>query len=1106
MATLDSLKKALREKTTAPSSMTHRLSESQYLRGFRTLTRGSTVYEDFIIPQLAKLVPLVNSDSPISVLEIGPGPKSVLGHLPDYLRNKVGNYSAFEPNELFVSLLEDWFTESPLLRLGSPPDIRPIPFDLNSAVHDIGKFDLIVFCHSMYGMAPKRTYIERALEMLADRGLVVVFHRESPDFDGLVCKHTASFPTGVTRVPQDDKSLDFFASFIAGFDVHHVPTLRPEWRKICRDLGRPDGGHLLFSSPEIMVAFNQHATALPKLMAMVPLIKDKTVKNREARLHQPTAVMRPTRIQHVQQCVEWAREHELGLAIIGGGHSGHCIQPNVVSVDMSAFDKVHIVKGEDDSPLGSLVVAEAACKTGDIIQKTMEQGLSVPLGSRPSVGAGLWLQGGIGHLARLYGLACDAIAGAVMVSVDSGKVLCIGNVPSQHQPADAVRSEDENDLLWALKGAGTNFGIIVSVTFMAHAAPTYLVRNWMPSLTPGHDTQFHLDRLNHVAKRLSREYTIDGYLFHQDNELHLGVTRFETEQVFELRDFNDLFGRELDSKLVNGVELFDSDMYMTKMHGGHGGGKTSSFKRCLFLKDVGDRKTADILVDAIKNRPSPLCYLHLLHGGGAVGDLTDIDTAFGCRDWIFACVVTATWPRDQDDTETARRAMQWVYKVAEKLLPLSAGVYGADLGPDPRDRALATRAFGPNRSRLAQLKQRLDPGHVLAYACPLLDTPKQKLIILVTGEHCSGKDYCADIWASVLSMSALRARVVSISEETKREYAAATNASFERLVLDRRYKEEHRPALAKFFKEQVKNRPKLPKEHFLKVASNSADVDVLIITGMRDEAPLAIFSHLLATSSQATSSRLIEIRVQTSKETRARRGGQGDSDSMAETAATFTFNNETTGTKEAKSFAKLNLLPFFHDDLERLASMVPTIPDYPTSGVNFRHVLKIPQRPNGLTLCTSLLKTHFAGDWAKVDVMACCEAGGFVFASPLAKELNKPLALIRKTGKLPPPVVSVSKSPSHISSSSPNCSTHERIEMSPDLVSDGASVVVVDDVLASGTTLCAVLQLLREAGARVEDISVMVVAEFPYHGGREFLRENGFRGVKVQSLLVFHGA
>ncbi|EEU41190.1 uncharacterized protein NECHADRAFT_46300 [Fusarium vanettenii 77-13-4] len=1102
MATLDTLKRALRKKAkaTPASSDTQELSDLQYFHGLNLLAQGSSVYQDFIAPQLALLLAPLNSDSPISVLEIGPGPKSVLGHLPDYLRKKVERYEAFEPSELFLAQLEDWFTGSPLPRLESPPDIHPIDFHLNNDIRDMGKFDLILFCHSMYGIKLKRDYIKQALEMLTGRGIIAIFHRENLHFADLVCHKTASFPNGVTRVLNEVVALDYFAPLIAGFDMRQAPSLRLKWHKICRALGRQEGEHLLFSSPEIMITFNKHATALPKLMALVPSIKDKTVKNREANVHQPAAIMRPKNVQHVQQCVEWAREHKIGLAIVGGGHSGHCLQPNAVSVDMSAFDKLHILKGEGFD-LGSLIVAEAGCKTGDIIQKTMEKGLTVPLGSRPTVGAGLWLQGGIGHLSRLHGLACDAIVGAVVVSVGTGKVLCIGNVPSQHQPTDAVRPDEEEDLLWALKGAGTNLGIVVKVTFMAHAASTYLVKNWIPSLTPGLETQFHLDSLNVAAKGLPRECSVDGYLFYQDNELRLGVTTFDTEQVPRTPVFGALFGPEIDSKLVNGVELFDNEMYMSKMHGGHGGGKTSSFKRCIFLKGVGDVKTADILVDVVKNRPSPLCYLHLLHGGEAVSDVAETATAFGCRDWMFVCVITAVWPCDQDGTATSRGAVQWVYDVAEKLLPLSAGAYGADLGPDPRDKALAAWAFGPNRTRLAELKQRLDPDNVLAYACPLLKAPKQKLVILVTGESGSGKDYCADIWASVFTMSAIRARTVSISDETKQGYAAATGSDLRRLLSDRDYKEEHRPALTEFFQEQLKKRSELLKEHFLKAMKNLADVDVLMITGMRDEAPLVTFSPLFPDI------KMIEVRVQTSQWIRRiRRGGQDDSDSSElKAAATFTFNNDTDGDEKVKSFAKRHLLPFFHEDLERLAGMVPTIPDYPTP-VDFRHVLNIVSSPNGLTLCTSLFETHFSGDWTKVDAIASCEAGGFLLASPLAQQLDKPMIPIRKAGKLPPPVVLVSKSSSHISSLAEHYDTDQGIEMNPDLVSEGMSVVVVDDVLATGKTLCAVLRLLCEAGARVENINVMVVAEFPYHDGRGFLQKEGFEGVNIQSLLVFAGA
>jgi hypothetical protein len=102
-----------------------------------------------------------------------------------------------------------------------------------------------------------------------------------------------------------------------------------------------------------------------------------------------------------------------------------------------------------------------------------------------------------------------------------------------------------------------------------------------------------------------------------------------------------ILGPEDNFKAMDGVGLFKTEMYMSRMHGGHGGGKTSSFKRCLFLKRIRVVNVANILVAAVETRPLPLYYLHLLQGGGAVGNVAANATAFGCRDWDFACVVTS---------------------------------------------------------------------------------------------------------------------------------------------------------------------------------------------------------------------------------------------------------------------------------------------------------------------------------------------------------------------------------------------------------------------------------------------------------------------------------
>ncbi|KAJ6118025.1 hypothetical protein N7523_005776 [Penicillium sp. IBT 18751x] len=1022
-------------------------------------------------------------------------------------------------------------------------DDRPACDTCSCKRDDNEKFDIVLFCHSMYGMKPKAEFIKKAIKMLVGQpedGMVIVFHRdETLRLDGLVCKQTASFPTGAVSVAGDDDVLDIFAPFIAGFSIEDIDAnrgLQAEWRKVCRALGRREDAHqsqLSFSSPDIVAAFTKHATAITELTKQVPLLQgDRAVKNHEARLRRPASVVRPTDVQHVQQCVQWALKHGLGLSIVGGGHSGHCLWPSVVAVDMSAFDQLHILQANDDngecmSGHGSFVVAGAGCKTGDIVRKTTAAGMIVPLGARPSVGAGLWLQGGIGHLARLHGLACDAIVGAVIVSVESSEVFCIGHVPNQYWPAGAVRPTNETDQLWTTKGAGTNFGIVVSVTLKAFVTPTYSTQDWVLPLSDRNDARLKLDVFDtDVARKLPNSCSADAYLYWDADQLNLGITMFEsltpeldTGSPISNTPISSILGPADHCNTVDSVGLFEAEMYMSRMHGGHGEGRTSSFKRCLFLKNIG--AVADILVAAMETRPTPFCYFHLLQGGGAVRDVAANATAFGCRDWDFACVVTGVWPRDQDRTELGRTVMGWVYDVAQELLPLSTGVYSADLGPDPRDYALATKAFGPNGPQLARLKHDLDPHNVLAYACPLRKASMgQKLIILVTGANCAGKDHCAGIWVSVFTSwnrQSLRARTVSISDATKQGYAAATGADLDRLLQDRSYKEQHRPMLTTFFRDQVQQRPQLPKEHFLDVVNGATDVDVLLITGMRDEAPVSVFSHLVPES------RLLEVRIQVSEETRRTRGGchggSGDNyegrkhnnDGKSNLAVfddcpSLIFNNDMSGNDAARIFAEQRLLSFFDDDLQRLKDMVRATSDFPRPGIDFRHVLDISQQPGGLTLCASLLQAHFTGDWAHVGAIACCEASGFIFASALAVRVDIQLALIRQAGKLPPPTVSVLKYSSHISSSTSSPSKDNTIEMDQYSVPRDASVVVVDDVLATGKTLCAVLQLLRKADVRCENISIMVVVEFPVHRGRELLRRHGFGGVHIQSLLVFDGA
>ncbi|TPX08529.1 uncharacterized protein E0L32_010016 [Thyridium curvatum] len=465
------------------------------------------------------------------------------------------------------------------------------------------------------------------------------------------------------------------------------------------------------------------------------------------------------------------------------------------------------------------------------------------------------------------------------------------------------------------------------------------------------------------------------------------------------------------------------------------------------------------------------------------------------------------------------QAFRWAYSVVQNLLPLSSAD-AADSEPSPHESPLPAVAFRPNPPRAAHLKCKCYLRNVLPYACPLTHASiGSKLIILVTGESFAGKDYTAGLWVSYFSVKGIRAGMVSISDAIKAEYAEATGADLSRLLGDRAYKEQHRPALTAFYQDRVRQRPQLPEEQFLKVVHGAGDVELLFVTGMTDEAPVATFSPLVPDS------RLLEVRVQVDEETlQARRkyervadGDAGSSDKRAtNTRASrpsslkhrlcLIFQNDTVGDKAAIEFAVQHLHPFFDAKLQRLADMVRSIPDFPRSGIDFRHVLNVAQQPGGLTLCTSLLQDHFTKDWNKVDMMVSCETGGFIFASALAAHIGIPLALVRQGVKLPPPVLSIEKSTSHISSySSSSESIQRRFELGRGVISRGASVVVVDDVLATGKSLLAVLHLVTEAGVSPEDVSVMVVAEFPIHRGRQLLLQEGFGRVSVQSLLIYGG-
>jgi len=171
--------------------------------------------------------------------------------------------------------------------------------------------------------------------------------------------------------------------------------------------------------------------------------------------------------------------------------------------------------------------------------------------------------------------------------------------------------------------------------------------------------------------------------------------------------------------------------------------------------------------------------------------------------------------------------------------------------------------------------------------------------------------------------------------------------------------------------------------------------------------------------------------------------------------------------------------------MENLRRLIREVPDFPKAGINFYDITTLLQDPEGLKNTIEALYGLVAEE--KVDTVIGVESRGFIFATPLAVKLNAGFVPVRKPNKLPAEKVSVSYDLEY---------GQDTLEMHKDAVGEGHRVLIVDDLLATGGTAKAVVDLVEGLGGKV--VGLLFVVELDFLHGRD-----KFNGYRLESLIRY---
>ncbi len=403
----------------------------------------------------------------------------------------------------------------------------------------------------------------------------------------------------------------------------------------------------------------------------------------------PALIVRCAGPSDVVQAVNFGRAQDLLIAVRAGGHSisGQSTCDGGLVIDVSPMRAVRV------DPIARIARVESGALLGDLDRESQAFGLATPAGRVSHTGAaGLTLGGGFGRLTPRFGLSCDNVRAADVITAGGEFV--------------RASAEENRELLWGLKGGGGNFGVVTSFEYQLHPVS--------PNMYGG-------ALLYPLAKAKEVLRFVAEFLETRPEELFLDTMLGVVPQVGKVAGLSVCYsgpverGEEVIKPLRRLGPVVDAVRPTTYIElqtaqdrqAQHGRG---FYERSGFVTRITP-ELIDAAVDCMESDTPP--GPRVIFTGECAGAFNRVPrdaTAFWNRDARSTIIVQGNWP-EASDAAAAEAHLRWARATFDRLSPFTKGFYVNTIAvDDPQQRVKAT--YGDNYSRLVALKRKYDPANL----------------------------------------------------------------------------------------------------------------------------------------------------------------------------------------------------------------------------------------------------------------------------------------------------------------------------------------------------------------------------------------------------------